>query len=626
MSETWVWDDTINIGYSSITFGSIDFVCDNVEYSKIDIGGMELPATIIGLFYDSTRVYKVDPDAWIRNEYKTITFATPPTGDLLTYLQANATKQATPTIGLKNLSSYNQDLSVPRKKDLDALATTIATKQDKITGGATTITSSNLTANRALISNGSGKVAVSPVTSTELGYLDGVTSNVQTQLNSIKISVTNIESDLSAAIDKYYYTGGTLADGNIDVADPSSLMNSLELVKDDIVSSIQYSTESVPYLVCQSGPSDVEVVLRLTDIEDISNHPLYIFTAYYLDAGYYYHGIVQVDQNGIAQFSERKEVVGSVNGQYGDVEITPASIGAVPTTRTVNNKALSSNITLTTSDVDAMAAKNGTGTGVTSLEHLTVKEVEIDSNTAEGGALYGNSIINIKASVAEAGTPSFTLHTSGPNNTANEMNMYSDHTTIELSDDSGTRGLIIHAPDSLSGLDEDGVIVDGLACFTPEAAETTYRSAPLTGMFYTDVIKPKTLPTVTTTNNSDMLMVVNGSWQTDHGETGIQNAASLIVNKWPDNVTMIVKSFRRWGKLCLFTVQINVGTQISTNYGFTLLEMPYTSIDRVWINNQTQFYMDPNNVAVRVNNDNLATGGYTLTGFYLTTDNARVVS
>lgn len=60
----------------------------------------------------------------------------------------------------------------------------VAGKQATITGGATTITSSNLTANRALISNGSGKVAVSAVTSTELGYLDGVTSAIQTQLNS----------------------------------------------------------------------------------------------------------------------------------------------------------------------------------------------------------------------------------------------------------------------------------------------------------------------------------------------------------------------------------------------------------------------------------------------------------
>lgn len=57
-------------------------------------------------------------------------------------------------------------------------------KQASITGGASTITSSNLTANRSLISNGSGKVAVSDTTSTELGYVHGVTSAIQTQIDS----------------------------------------------------------------------------------------------------------------------------------------------------------------------------------------------------------------------------------------------------------------------------------------------------------------------------------------------------------------------------------------------------------------------------------------------------------
>lgn len=64
------------------------------------------------------------------------------------------------------------------------IQTQINAKQAAITGGASTITGSNLTANRALISDGNGKVAVSAVTSTELGYLDGVTSSIQTQLNA----------------------------------------------------------------------------------------------------------------------------------------------------------------------------------------------------------------------------------------------------------------------------------------------------------------------------------------------------------------------------------------------------------------------------------------------------------
>ncbi|MDD6988783.1 hypothetical protein [Ruminococcus sp.] len=68
--------------------------------------------------------------------------------------------------------------------DDSKIKTAISGKQATITGGASTITSSNLTASRALVSDASGKVAVSAVTSTELGYLDGVTGNVQTQLDS----------------------------------------------------------------------------------------------------------------------------------------------------------------------------------------------------------------------------------------------------------------------------------------------------------------------------------------------------------------------------------------------------------------------------------------------------------
>ncbi len=81
------------------------------------------------------------------------------------------------------------------------IQTQLNNKQASITGGASTITSSNLTTSRALISNSSGKVAVSAVTSTELGYLDGVTSNVQTQLDekansSHSHSASNITSGI----------------------------------------------------------------------------------------------------------------------------------------------------------------------------------------------------------------------------------------------------------------------------------------------------------------------------------------------------------------------------------------------------------------------------------------------
>lgn len=57
-------------------------------------------------------------------------------------------------------------------------------KQATITGGATSIVSTNLATSVALVSDASGKVAASAVTATELGYLSGVTSAIQTQISA----------------------------------------------------------------------------------------------------------------------------------------------------------------------------------------------------------------------------------------------------------------------------------------------------------------------------------------------------------------------------------------------------------------------------------------------------------
>lgn len=100
--------------------------------------------------------------------------------------------------------STNEDNIAMAESDIEGLQTTVGTlqtnvnnvqialtsKQDTVVGGASTITEDNLTTSRALISDSSGKVAVSDITSTELGYLDGVTSNVQAQLNSKQPTIT----------------------------------------------------------------------------------------------------------------------------------------------------------------------------------------------------------------------------------------------------------------------------------------------------------------------------------------------------------------------------------------------------------------------------------------------------
>ena len=81
-----------------------------------------------------------------------------------------------------------------------AIQTQIDSKQATITGAATTIDDTNLTASRAVVSDGSGKVAVSAVTSTEIGYLDGVSSAIQTQINTTNTNVTDNSSRIAATV------------------------------------------------------------------------------------------------------------------------------------------------------------------------------------------------------------------------------------------------------------------------------------------------------------------------------------------------------------------------------------------------------------------------------------------
>ena len=91
-------------------------------------------------------------------------------------------------------TTYTKSLS--NGTSTTTLAALIA-KQDAITGAATTITSSNLTSNRAVVSDNSGKIAVSTVTDTELGYLSGVTSAIQTQLGNKQATVTGAASTIT---------------------------------------------------------------------------------------------------------------------------------------------------------------------------------------------------------------------------------------------------------------------------------------------------------------------------------------------------------------------------------------------------------------------------------------------
>ena len=103
-SETWVLNETLS---SDILDAEIDFTCDSTSYSQIKT------AKTLGIFH----LYYVNSDIetavyigseWNDDVYRTITFQTPPTGDLLTWLQANGTKQGVTEHTLTFSSGYSE--------------------------------------------------------------------------------------------------------------------------------------------------------------------------------------------------------------------------------------------------------------------------------------------------------------------------------------------------------------------------------------------------------------------------------------------------------------------------------------------------------------------------------------
>ena len=156
------------------------------------------------------------------------------------------------TDALKTQINTNKDNIAVAEGDIDGLQTDVGTlktnvtslqtaltgKQDVISGAASTITEDNLATNRALVSNSSGKVAVSNVTSTELGYLDGVTSNVQTQLNKKleKAPVTSVNNK-TGAVQLNASDVGALPDTTVIPTKTSQLDNDSGFISDIPIAS-----------------------------------------------------------------------------------------------------------------------------------------------------------------------------------------------------------------------------------------------------------------------------------------------------------------------------------------------------------------------------------------------------
>ena len=113
--------------------------------------------------------------------------------------------------------------------------------QASIGGAASTVTSSDLTASRALVSNGSGKIAVSSTTSTELGYIDVSTLGTAEASKALTLDsdkkFTGVKDGTFNQADSWITASGVHVGPSGTVMLDADLSHSITLKAPDVVST-----------------------------------------------------------------------------------------------------------------------------------------------------------------------------------------------------------------------------------------------------------------------------------------------------------------------------------------------------------------------------------------------------
>lgn len=243
------------------------------------------------------------------------------------------------------MADFNTDVT----EKFSSIDTAISGKQDAIT----------VDADKALISNGEGKVAASTVTATELSYLSGVTGGIQAQLDNIP---------------KYVYLDGI----EISIADDSEQAAITEAAQTALA-------EEYPEAVKWNAVT-VNVTFTPSDVE--------------IDELFYFNGTSWVYLNKVSTGVQRANgttagiVENSADVTFVDGQATVVQAGKVKNALTAGGKTFdgSAPVTIEASDLGALTA----------IPENYVKNT--DFATATKGGVVKGSVENNKVTVEADGT------------------------------------------------------------------------------------------------------------------------------------------------------------------------------------------------------------------------------
>ena len=269
-----------------------------------------------------------------------------------------------------------------------------------IAGAVSTITTSDLTASRAMVTNGSGKVAVSAVTSTELGYLDGVSSAIQTQINAV-------EARRAANLTSATFTGQVnmsddlIVTGNLTVNGDTTTVNSENKVIQDRFIMLANSVSGAPS----------------ADVGILFNRGTSGNAAFFYDESAKFFTLsetrdpdtnVAISPTGAANLSVGQLTASTVafNGADLNTAITD-NVATLNTADTALQSRLTTNVTAFTNEDTALQSR--LATNVTALTNEdTALQARITANNTLTSAVESRRVANIAGAVSTITTSDLT--------------------------------------------------------------------------------------------------------------------------------------------------------------------------------------------------------------------------
>jgi len=281
-----------------------------------------------------------------------------------------------------------------------------------ITGGASSIVSSNLTGNRALISDAGGKVGASPVTSVELSYLSGVTSAIQTQLNGKQAqdaTLTSIAALVTAPDLMIYFTAPDVAATTPLTAFGRTLIASTSAANAKTALGLVIGTD------VQAYDPDLSAIAALSGtsgfLKKTASNTWSLDTSTYLTANQTITLSGDVTGSGATGISVTLANSGVTSGTYGSATQVPVfTVDSKGRVTGVTNTAINlisnlsglSDVTITT-PVDGQILRYSGG-GTNKWVNVTPNFLTANQTITISGDITGSGSTSITATLASVGT------------------------------------------------------------------------------------------------------------------------------------------------------------------------------------------------------------------------------